>query len=160
MLLTHWAAALGRLHTIPPQPTLTGVHAPFLHASPCLQTVPQPPQFLTSLVRLASQPLAGVGSQSASPPVQHAMMHTVLASVARLTSQPLAAVWSQSAKPALHDLMAQALLTQSLVAFWSLQKTPPQPLLLLGWVQTPLSHCLLLQSPSARHFCPSAQARQ
>jgi hypothetical protein len=100
------------------------VHPPAWHwpavQIPLLQTVPQAPQSLGSTSRLASQPLAGLPSQSAKPRLQVAMHvppvqvevalgeeQTVpqapqwLGSLAVLVSQPLAGLPSQSVKPTL-----------------------------------------------------------
>src|SRR4051812_36398697 len=48
-------------------PTL---HMPATHDCPIGQTVPQPPQFFGSVLRLASQPLASLPSQLPKPPLQ------------------------------------------------------------------------------------------
>lgn len=95
-----------------------------------LQTVLQPPQ-CAGVLRLVSQPLAGLLSQSPKPeeqaipqlPLVHvgvppAVEHfrvqplQLLTSVFRLTSQPSAGLLLQSAKPGLHAPMAQVPLLQ------------------------------------------------
>src|SRR5262249_6936187 len=91
------------------------------------QALPQPLQWLTSLLRLVSQPLAALPSQSSNPRLQALTWHwpsrhsswpltpvhwtpqppQLLASLAVASSQPLATLWSQSAYP-----MVQLAITQ------------------------------------------------
>src|SRR5262249_2886390 len=92
-----------------------------------------PPQFMTSLATLTSQPLPGVLSQSEKPGEQLMITHAPIAhpctlllplqvcphapqffgSAAVETSQPVLARLSQSAKPALHEAMPQLPLRQA-----------------------------------------------
>ena len=56
-------------------PNPTGEQAPALQVRPPVQTMPQPPQLLLSVLVLTSQPLAARPSQLAKPGLQEAMAH-------------------------------------------------------------------------------------
>jgi hypothetical protein len=95
-------------------------HAPAAHTDPAAQVVPQPPQRVLSVRVFASQPFAGLRSQSAKPAAHDVMAHApaaqvdvalgsaharpqapqCAAAVSVLVSQPLEATASQSPEPA------------------------------------------------------------
>jgi hypothetical protein len=109
------------------------------------QTVPQVPQWLRSVVRLTSQPLAGLPSQSAKPVLQvnpHVPPVQLLVALARagqtlpqapqlvtelvrLASQPLERLLSQLPKPVAHRA-AQLLAAQTAMVLEALGQTLPQ----------------------------------
>ena len=109
--------------------------------------VPQALQLLISVLRLTSQPLAGLPSQSAKPALQVPIAHVpllqvadalanvhlvpqalqLLTSVFRLTSQPLVGEASQLPKPAEQAPMVQTLLTQLAAALAKVHLVPQAP---------------------------------
>jgi hypothetical protein len=105
------------LHSAKP---VTHTHSEFAHTSFAPQLIPQPPQFLESLVTSTSQPLSAEGSQLAVPAGHLQLPPTQVApngqrmpqlpqfsvSVATLASQPspAAALRLQSKKPSAHAL--------------------------------------------------------
>jgi len=117
--------------------------------------VPQALQLLISVLRLTSQPLAGLPSQSLKPAL-HAPMAQVpllqvaaalanahlvpqalqlLTSVLRLTSQPLVLFGaSQFPKPAVHAPIVQVLLTQLAAALVNAHLVPQPPQLFASFV--------------------------
>jgi hypothetical protein len=143
VLLTQFPAQQWKLalHEAP-QVAATQVAVPFDTAGHPVQV----PQCIGSLARSASQPLAGLLSQSENPAAQvnpqapavqfavacggvgHAVPHAPqVAVVSRRASQPLTALPSQLPKPALQFNRLQAPLTQEPEAFANEHAVPHAP---------------------------------
>jgi hypothetical protein len=113
------------MHTAPQWSCPTGQpHPPEVHTSVIAQACPQSPQFITSVFVFASQPFAGLRSQSWKPALHDVSVHTpvmqppvpfmtlhaimqppqLVVLVFVLASQPLVAMPSQSPKPVLQRI--------------------------------------------------------